>query len=205
MKNKKSIITVVISLTLLAILGVGSTLAYFSAEDAAKNTFKMGSVKIDLKEYRDDVETDTGFEYENVMPGDKLDKKVFVNGVADTQPAYVAVKVQVSSSDGIAADVLAKLSFKAKEGWTEVYTSDDQLTKVYMYGYTAATGDIAATATIFNSEDSIQVFDHVVVPGKEWGNDEASKRFAIDVQAAAVQSANISVEDAKNELLDLLK
>ena len=48
--TKKKILTVTLVIALLAIAVVGGSLAWFTAEDEATNTFTVGSVKIDLKE-----------------------------------------------------------------------------------------------------------------------------------------------------------
>ena len=48
--KKKTILVAAIAVMLVAALVVGGTLAYFTDTDAAKNTFTVGNVKIDLIE-----------------------------------------------------------------------------------------------------------------------------------------------------------
>ena len=55
---KKKILTLAIVVALVAIV-VGSSLAYFTAEDKADNTFTIGSVKIEIYENGSATESDT--------------------------------------------------------------------------------------------------------------------------------------------------
>lgn len=48
--NKRKILTIAMSLCIVAILAVGASLAYFTDTDEATNTFTVGNVKIDLIE-----------------------------------------------------------------------------------------------------------------------------------------------------------
>ena len=48
--KKQKLITSVIALALIGAMGIGATLAYLSDNDAAKNTFTVGKVEIDLVE-----------------------------------------------------------------------------------------------------------------------------------------------------------
>ena len=55
---KKKVLTVALAVALLAIMVSGS-LAYFTAEDKATNTFTVGSVRIDIWENGNPTDTDT--------------------------------------------------------------------------------------------------------------------------------------------------
>ena len=48
--TKKKILVLALSLAMVAILAVGGSLAYFTSEDKAENTFTAGGVEIDLIE-----------------------------------------------------------------------------------------------------------------------------------------------------------
>ena len=48
--TKKKILVLALSLAMVAILAVGGSLAYFTSDDHAENTFTVGNVKIDLIE-----------------------------------------------------------------------------------------------------------------------------------------------------------
>lgn len=52
--TKKKILVLALSLAMVAILAVGGSLAYFTSDDHAENTFTIGNVKIDLIEQERD-------------------------------------------------------------------------------------------------------------------------------------------------------
>lgn len=78
--SKRKILILAMSLCMVAILAVGGTLAYFTAEDTAVNVFTMGNVDIELVE---DYEQGT-----ELAPGLKINKDVSVKNTG-SKPAYV--------------------------------------------------------------------------------------------------------------------
>lgn len=48
--NKRRILAIAMSLMIVAILAIGATMAYFTADDRATNVFTYGNVEIELKE-----------------------------------------------------------------------------------------------------------------------------------------------------------
>lgn len=53
--NKRKILALAMALSMVAILAVGATLAYFTDTDAAKNVFTTGNVEIELIENFDEI------------------------------------------------------------------------------------------------------------------------------------------------------
>lgn len=189
--SKKKIIIAFASLAMVATLAIGGTLAYFTDNDSAVNVVTMGKVDIELVETSDDGEvTDEGIIYENVMPGDELDKDVNVQVVAGSQSAYIAVKVEVVG-EAIAPEKLAGIQMNVGEDWTLVKTKDT--TNTYFYVYKNAV----------SAETDLDVFDTVTIPGSEWTNVEAQGSFEIKVTAYAIQEKNVEADTAKTELLKL--
>ena len=84
MKNKKIMITIVAA-ALVAIIGVGATLAYFTDNDEVQNVLTLGAVDIDLDEpnYKGDEA------YENIVPGDVIEKDPTITLASDSEEAYV--------------------------------------------------------------------------------------------------------------------
>ena len=91
--KKKNLLTAALSLSLVAVITVGATLAYFTdTTDAQTNVFTTGNVNIQMTdktestdpnvkvgEYEYDAQgNQTGILYTNVLPGDTLSKKVAV-------------------------------------------------------------------------------------------------------------------------------
>ena len=100
---KKSLITMLVALVLVAAVGVGATLAYLSDKTGTvTNTFTVGKVKIDLTEFKDGVEladNQTGFSYENVIPGQSYSKEPVVTVLAKSEECYLFVKLVNANGD----------------------------------------------------------------------------------------------------------
>ena len=106
--KKKNLITAAVSLALVAVVGVGATLAYFTDKtETAQNVFSAGKVSLSLIDKSEPEEGQvggepyekdgiTGIQYDNIMPGDVLSKVVGLNTAADSQDAYVAIRVTVN-------------------------------------------------------------------------------------------------------------
>lgn len=69
----------------------GATLAYFTDQKEAKNTFSVGNVSITLTEPNWDEET------AKLIPGRTIDKDPTITIGADSQDAYTFMKVQLSA------------------------------------------------------------------------------------------------------------
>lgn len=83
--NKRKLLALALGLCMVAILAVGGTLAYFTAEDSAENVFTMGNVDIDLLEKFDPETAD-------LAPGLDINKDVWVKNTG-SRNAYVRVHI----------------------------------------------------------------------------------------------------------------
>ena len=88
---KRKILALALALSMVAILAIGGTLAYFVDSESATNVFTVGDVTIDLIE-----------KYEpnsQLMPGTKtqnaVNKDVWVKNTSDKNSAWIRVKVEV--------------------------------------------------------------------------------------------------------------
>ena len=180
--NKRKILLLVALLCMVAILGVGGTLAYFTAEDDVTNTFTVGNVKIDLTEPKWDPELGgTGkTEAEDVYPGEALPKDPTVENTGKN-PCFVRIKV-------VGLDCL-KAEGDGDEMLIHVRTEyvEDALGKDWVLhsdGYYYYTKVLAA------GEKTTPVFDSIVIP-EALTNDngtEHTKPYDINVKAYAVQA-----------------
>lgn len=99
--NKRKLLSLALSLSMVAILAVGGTLAYFTDSDAKVNTFKVGNVDIQLNEDFGDNDPSTPEEL-NPTTGKNEDgtiknavtKKVTVENTG-SKPAYVRVHIAI--------------------------------------------------------------------------------------------------------------
>lgn len=84
--TKRKILMLALSICMVAILAVGGTLAYFTDDDTADNTFTMGVVDIEIEEV---------FEQESeLFPGKDVNKDVFVVNTGSNN-AYVRVHIAI--------------------------------------------------------------------------------------------------------------
>lgn len=197
--NKKNILTAAVSLSLVACLSIGATLAYFTDKTETKtNTFTAGKVDIELIDespehdgWKQGVENEdgTGLDFEPVMPGDTLSKHVAVTLSDDSEEAYLAIKV--------VAD--ANLPYG---------TDEDELDmKIWLYQTLAtATDDVwymdiepDFSSAVFYCKDAVsagetvELLQSIHIP-EGWGNEYAGMNFSIEVEAVAVQTANVTYD-----------
>lgn len=141
MKKKVLLITAVVAILAIAVSG---TLAYFTAEDSATNTFTIGSIKIEVYENNKATEDDT-IEFGKLTPvvnvkqpsedESYIQKAVDVKNTGDNS-AYIRVHIAVPSK--LAHSYLC-LDLE-NEGWKQLSTSaavvDEVEYDVFTYDYT---------------------------------------------------------------------
>lgn len=87
---KKKITAIALVVCLVAVAVVGGSLAYFTDEEKATNTFTVGNVDITLTEPKWDVEKAT------LIPGREIAKDPTITVKETSQRAYTFLKVQLS-------------------------------------------------------------------------------------------------------------
>ncbi|MBS6396746.1 MAG: SipW-dependent-type signal peptide-containing protein [Clostridiales bacterium] len=87
---KKKLLAMCMVTALAATAIIGGTLAYFTDNDVAENTFTVGNVEIDLTEPEWDDHGET--EAVTVYPGESLDKDPTVENIGNN-PCFVRVSV----------------------------------------------------------------------------------------------------------------
>ena len=176
MKTKKKIILVVLVLALVIAASVGSTIAYFTAQDKAHNVISAGIVKIEVHEWADKEKTKEFPEdgVDGVMPGNEVVKIVEVENTGSGD-AWVRVKADKSiqlaeGAEGEPDTSLVVLDID-KENWTE---------KDGWYYYNSPLKAGESTVPLFTSV----TFD------LSMGNAYQNSTVAVDISAQAVQTAN---------------
>ena len=210
---KKKLTAIFLCVALVAIAVVGASLAYFTDTDSATNTFTVGNVAITLDEakvtYADDVwtagsERVTTNTYENVYPGAHLPKDPTIHVAADSQDAYVAMKVVVSKAaawkalaeDHASLNNLETVFEGYKEAdWTKIAATEqgDNLVYVYMWEQ----GKVSANA-------DLTLFTAMNIPAELSSEEiETLDGFTVTATGYAVQAQGVTAETAKAELLKL--
>lgn len=187
--NKRKILLLVALLSMVAVLGVGGTLAYFTAEDEAANTFTVGNVKIKLTEPSWDSELGgTGeIEAEAVYPGEALPKDPYVTNEGNN-PCFVRVKVEGLDVLGKSADLLIHVRTKYVQ---DALGADWVLHTDGYYYYTKVLEAGKTTDT--------PVFDSIVIPTALTNDlgEEYKDEYDVKVTAYAVQAQGARISWAK--------
>jgi len=200
MKNKK-LIAAVAAAALVAVIGVGATLAYFTDSDEAKNVLTLGAVDIELTEpnYKGDAE------YVNIVPGDVIVKDPVITLASDSEDAYVRVKLEID----IKNQMLGK-DENDKEivlGETELENGiEADAIKDLMDGTDDTEGlskQIQANGWYFNEEEGYYYFNEKLTQDSnkaiffrqvnipfDWDNDMADTIIRVNVYAEAIQADN---------------
>lgn len=155
----------------LATLASG-TLAYYTSEERAHNVITSGGVDITLLEWADEERQTPFVDLEGMMPGQDATKIVEVcnTGVSE---AWIRIRYNVYIDDGEPYDSeLVKLDLNTDD-WT--YNEDDCW---YYYNTPVQRGD--TTKPLFTT----------VHFETRMGNGYQNRKFRIDVDAQAVQTAN---------------
>ena len=209
MKNKKLMVSI-ISLALVAVVGIGGTLAYLSTRtNDKKNTFTMGTgIAGELVEPK--WEEVGKRDAQNFIPGRVIDKdpQVKNESPSGTVDAYVAVKLTYGEDVTSAAEIekFADIDWNTKD-WT---FNQDHTIAYYNYLSKAQTSttplfntvtikELALTKAQIESADTDNVqFDKSKYENNNWADYEM-KNFDISLKGYLVQSAGFDSAQAAME------
>lgn len=182
--KKKKLIVLAATVSLLAVIGVGSTLAYFTDNTSATNVITMGHVDITLTEETDDEDVsskeDGGLEYKDVVPGDVLSKKPVITVDAESEDCYLRVEITVADLDEEKTKELLS-GIDIGENWK---LGNDG----YFYYQSVFVADKSN-----EDNNKLPLFTKVTIPDA-WGNEVAEKTFTIKITAEAIQADNFTPE-----------
>lgn len=177
---KRKLLFIAAALIALSLIA-GGTLAYFTAEDTARNVITSGAVAVELVEQQRTADG-TLAPYPAgaipVMPGQSVSKVVTVR--SDEQPAYIRARYTIAAQDAggepmdVSAAQLAQVAVIAPdaEHWT--------LRDGWWYCDTAVGG----------GESTPALFESVDFSGPDMGNEYQGASITVDVTVQAVQAAN---------------
>lgn len=167
---KKKILALALVVVLAVTAVTGATLAYFTDDDAATNTFTVGNVQIDLTEPKWD---ENGSEdAPEVYPGEALAKDPTVTNTG-ANPCFVRVSVEGLDCLGEAGDIIVRTDYvdnKLGDNWV-----------LHTDGYYYYTKVLAV------DETTDALFDQIVIP-TGLTNGDGTTEYDIDVTAYAVQA-----------------
>lgn len=181
-KKRKLWMTLLLSITLIALFGVGATLAYFTDQDEQANVVVIGHVEADLTE-PNFPGGEEGGEIEGKMPGDVIPKDPTVSLEDGSLDAYVRMTMaaeirnlpegyepETDAYKKVMDELMAGISFNT-DSW--YYVEEDG----YYYYNDIVTSD----------KPSVPLFNDVTIPFI-WGNDFENCVIDIDLTAEAIQA-----------------
>jgi len=173
-KNKKRAM-LISAVALIAVIIIGSTLAFFTDRDAKQNVFTFGKVSGTLTEDKSTdgkARDDGGRDYTDIKPGSVLSKIPVVGVDSTSLPAYVRVKIDYN-------DTLTAAQISQLEALLDIQASWHRSSDGYYY-YNASVSPGSFTEPVFTK---------VTIP-TEWGNEIAGKTFSMSLSADLIQSDN---------------
>ncbi len=173
--NKRKILLLAAVLTMVAVLGIGGTLAYFTDTDDATNTFTVGNVEIDLTEPKWDE--DGSGDAPDVYPGEPLAKDPTVTNKG-ANPCFV--RLQVTGWDSLIDAGLATSKITYRTDYVDGKLGDKWV--LHTDGYYYYTEPLAVGAT------TDALFDQIVIPFDLTNEVNADQDYDIIVNAYAVQA-----------------
>ena len=204
MNAKKKVFIIALAVCLIAILSF-STLAWFTDKDTVENEFLVAGsddqdpdeiFSVDVWENTPEgIEDQDGYTYNDIQPGDKLKKEVFVENTG-SYDQYIRVTVTISDAQawiaalGANADVTEVfVGFDATQ-WTHIWNNLAENPNAEEITYVMYYKDILAV------DGEIAVFTDIQIP-TSLTQEQAAKfagGFTIDIKADAVQTENVVPE-----------
>ena len=225
--NKKSLLMMMVTICLIAVVGVGATLAYLTdTTGELTNTFTFVDDGIDItldeelyvngvdQEKRTNLEdkdkTNDGSSYANIIPGQVLNKDPRVTVKNNSVDCYVFVSVKNPNTQLTIAGLDSNNGVKNYEDkwansecWELVGENAENKTKCYVYCGNKAKDKVVSTATSTGDVVLENVFDCVVCDTEL---DEEEGVFSdIIIKAAAIQATYNDYETARNDALKIFK
>lgn len=209
--KKKSLVTLALSLSAVAVVGLGSTLAYFNQDtNTVTNTFtvgqgyKAGELTLDEAKAKQDginwvvdneadparVEENT---YSGLMPNSHIAKDPTVN-LATTVNSYVYVKVDgVDEAYAAGLKISLPVADTINTNW-KLVQPDGTYDGIYAYVGSEGSENAIVTTSIVNSALFTEMYVDPAVDTQEELNMLQDKR--INIQAAAIQADGITSDEA---------
>lgn len=173
---KKKILALSMVGCLAATAVVGGTLAYFTDQKQADNTFTVGNVKIDLTE--PNWAGSGSLDAPEVYPGEALAKDPTITNTG-ANPCFVRIQVTGLDSFGTAGDIIYRTDYV-----------DNELGDNWVLGND---GYFYYAQVLAKDETTDALFDQIVIPtGVTNGNAEDELHVVVNAEAVQAQGARPS-------------
>lgn len=208
--NKRKLLTLAMTLCMVAILAIGGTLAYFTDNDSKTNVFTVGNVGIHIDEWMEDANgNDIPYVNQELHPidMDKITLNKKVETVNDgTEDAYIRTYVTCpydmywmlglgfnsGANSGVTTNAAGKNMYNVT--WKDIGHTEinGEETSVFVCEYK---GKVAAGESVL-SLTSVWLYDSVT-------NEDINKvgnTFNVEVYSEAIQAQNLTYDEAMAEL-----
>lgn len=191
MSLKKKILAAGLAVCMAAIMVTGMTLAYFTDDESATNTFTVGKVDIELTEPQWKADPNN----KDLIPGKTIPKDPTITVVKGSQTAYTFMKVQLSQDFVNLLKSYAKAEnitdpAKVIEAWFTTTAKPKVMSMNLDQGYV-----ILGVLSPKEAGESVTYFDAVKVPtGVKQEMIKADGTYTITVTAYAIQAEGFYTE-----------
>ncbi len=196
--KKNQLITTIVATALVAVIGVGATLAYFTDSDEAKNVLTLGAVDIELDEpnYKGDEA------YESIVPGDVIVKDPIITLASGSEDAYVRMRLDIDikklifdvSGNDVVDEAELEVDLEAaaiKDLMAGTADTEGLIAQIEANGwyYNEADGYYYFSKKLTQDNPEALFFTQVNLPFI-WGNKMADTIIRVNVFAEAIQADN---------------
>lgn len=184
---KKKVSVIVTAAALVALIVVGSTLAFFTSQGKVDNIVTMGNVNISLTEpnYKD-----SGI----VVPGQTIVKDPTVQNTG-SNTAYIRCKIDITGLDGENEDITMTRKMQLLDGIVFGSPTDSGSAAKWV---PASDGYYYYQEKLPSSESAV-FFSSVKIP-EGWDNDLADQKFHINVTAEAIQADHFTPHETAGKI-----
>lgn len=227
--KKRKIMMSVMSAALVGVVAIGGTLAYMSDKsNQVTNTFNLGSGYVEEGDHiglwldEKDIanpgsRTEIGNEYKEMLPGSLVEKDPTFHLTTGSTDSYVFA--QVTGVDAMIADGYyftvaqpEKLTDPAESAfsdkWEKVADNGDDTDAgfdgLYVYKTVVKGGELGQDGEVVTAADSMEAMFNWVKLGSDLENEEFANvnPSSVDIRGVAIQSANLTREEAQAEVAD---
>lgn len=177
--SKKKIISLCLVVCLLA-TAIGGTLAYFTAEETARNVITSGAVSVEVveKQLVEGALENYPDASVSVMPGSTVSKIVSAKNLDEPAWVRMAYTVTIKDANGDVMELSA-------DQLDQIITIDTDTAN-----WTYKAGWWYCNKALTTGEESKPLFTEVIFSGPEMGNTYQNCTVMIDVTAQAVQKVH---------------
>ena len=202
-KTKKfiNLKSITIAAVLIALLAIGSAIAFFTDKDNKTNDFTVGNISIQLTE--PNWNADNG---KDLTPNKTISKDPQItNDGPNDAFVFLQVKVPVANLKTYGSLQQAKsqdlFTYTVNENWTEVSKKSSADSTTYVYAYVGADGTMK---TLAPGKTTNALFDSVTFLNLVEGQIDEGTKISVDIDAYGIQTTDLGTT-APAEVLKLIQ